>query len=63
MESGYDKADGTFQAYDGRSLKGFLYTAKPGPGQLEKDLPPSARYLGVLVKGAQQAGLKPAYVQ
>ena len=38
----------TLEAYDGRKLNGFVYVSKSPPTG-EKD--PSARYLGVLVKG------------
>eukprot|EP00755_Sulcionema_specki_P029773 Sspe_Gene.92870::Locus_65634_Transcript_1_1_Confidence_1.000_Length_1234::g.92870::m.92870 len=62
VESGYDKRMVTLTAYDGRTLdNAFLYVNKPGAAS-EEPLTPSARYLGVLVKGARQAGLDPEYI-
>lgn len=46
-------------AYDGRKLQGFVYTGKNPP---QGEWSPSKRYLGVLCKGARQAGLKPEYI-
>ena len=60
-ERGYDKKMVTLHAYDGRSLEGFIYVNKPGLANAG-DLEPSSRYLGVLVKGAKQAGLNPDYI-
>ena len=57
---GYDKKMVTLYAYDGRELSGFIYINKNPP---QGDFTPSARYLGVLVKGAKQAGLKPEYIE
>lgn len=48
-ELGYNQAEVTLKAYDGRDLAVFVYA--PKNGWPEKDLSPSARYLGVLIKG------------
>ena len=56
---GYNKQNVTLKAYDGRDLHGFIYMNKTPP---QGDFEPSARYLGVLVKGAKQAGLDPDYI-
>ena len=58
-EAGYDKKPVILEAYDGRKLNGFVYMNKKPSETLHK---PSKRYLGVLVKGAKQAGLNPDYV-
>merc|ERR1712109_259571 len=50
----------TLQSYNGRDLAGFIFMNKK-PSSLK--LRPSARYLGVLVKGAKQAGLDPGYIE
>ncbi len=59
-EAGYNKQAVTLEAYDGRKLDGFVYMNKR-PN--ENDGKPSKRYLGVLVKGARQAGLKEKYIK
>lgn len=47
------------QAYDGREIEAFVYTAKkPKP----KEAPCSKRYLKILVDGAKEAGLSPDYI-
>ncbi len=57
-QEGYSKRFVTLDAYDGRKLKGFIYI-----NQRDKpDKPASKRYMGVLIKGAKAAGLKPEYV-
>ena len=56
---GYYKQNVTLKAYDGRDLCGFIYMNRTPP---QGDFEPSARYLGVLVKGAKQAGLNPDYI-
>jgi gamma-glutamylcyclotransferase (GGCT)/AIG2-like uncharacterized protein YtfP len=50
VERGYNKKMITLEAYDGRQLHGFVYVSKR---ELEstQEWAPSARYLGVLVKG------------
>ncbi len=45
-ESGYKKAYVDLQAYDGRTLKGFVYTGKPPEGNPL----PTQRYMGVIIK-------------
>lgn len=60
-ESGYNKKPVTLHSYDGRSLTGFVYMNKSPP--TGGDLAPSSRYLGVLIKGAKQAGLNKAYIE
>ena len=52
IESGYVKGVSSFVGYDGRTVQGFLYT-KEREGEVEVGNP-SARYLGVLVKGAKE---------
>ena len=59
-ESGYNKKSVTLVSYDGRKLNGFVYMNKHPPGP---ELLPSSRYLGVLVKGAKQAGLNAKYIE
>ncbi|CAH1798738.1 unnamed protein product [Owenia fusiformis] len=59
-EAGYDKKEETFHGYDGRVIKGFVYLTKPG--SVKPEVPPSSRYVGVLLKGARQAGLKQEYI-
>ena len=61
-EVGYDKKQVKLEAYDGRVISAFLYVNKPHKVSAE-EIPPSARYLGVLVKGAKAAGLNEAYIQ
>ncbi|KAK6180938.1 hypothetical protein SNE40_008900 [Patella caerulea] len=61
VEIGYDKAKITLEAYDGRTLHGFVYVNKPSASTSD-EMNPSKRYIGVLIKGAQQAGLKPSYI-
>jgi hypothetical protein len=56
-ESGYKKAIVDLHAYDGRILKGFVYT-----GNANDTVKPTKRYMGVLIKGATQAGLKQEYI-
>jgi len=57
---GYKKSMVTLLAYDGRELEGYIYMNKTPPGP---DGKPSSRYLGVLVKGAEQVGLKESYIE
>ncbi len=45
-ESGYTKAFVDLQAYDGRTLKGFVYTGKHPEGNPL----PTKRYMGVIIK-------------
>ena len=59
-EGGYNKAMVTMRAYDGRELEGFVYVPKT---ERREEFPPSSRYLGVLCKGARQAGLKTEYIK
>lgn len=47
VEQGYLKTMVTLTAYDGRTLKGFVYTKDTD----KEDMKPSSRYLGVLCKG------------
>jgi cation transport regulator ChaC len=61
-ESGYNKEMVTLHAYDGRVLEGFTYVNKPG-ALSEVELAPSARYLGVLVRGARAGGCNEEYIQ
>ena len=58
-EASYKKADVSLHAYDGRILEGFVYM--PKEVKTEEFLP-SKRYMGVLKKGAKQAGLSPEYL-
>jgi len=58
-EAAYNKESITMISYDGRSLDGFVYMPKV---EREEEYLPSKRYLGVLCKGAKQAGLKTDYV-
>jgi len=58
-ERGYNKAIVTLKAYDGRSLEGFVYVPKE---EKTEEYLPSKRYLGVLCKGAKQAGLDNDYL-
>jgi len=58
-EKGYNKARVTLKAYDGRELDGFVYVPKE---EKTEEFLPSKRYLGVLCKGARQAGLKEEYI-
>eukprot|EP00092_Neocalanus_flemingeri_P005505 GFUD01005935.1.p1 GENE.GFUD01005935.1~~GFUD01005935.1.p1 ORF type:complete len:314 (-),score=76.96 GFUD01005935.1:155-1051(-) len=58
-ERGYDKAIVTLKAYDGRELEGFVYVPKE---EKTVEFLPSKRYLGVLCKGARQAGLQEEYI-
>jgi len=58
-EGPYLKEIVKLEAYDGRELEGYVYMTR---NQNEEWLP-SARYLGVLCKGARQAGLNPAYIE
>ena len=44
-------------SYDGRDLEGYVYMSPTTEEWL-----PSERYLGVLCKGARQAGLDPSYI-
>ncbi|ESO93557.1 hypothetical protein LOTGIDRAFT_232618 [Lottia gigantea] len=62
VESGYNKAQVTLEAYDGRKLDGFVYVNKPSAVSTETHQP-SSRYVGVLVKGAKQAGLSKSYIE
>lgn len=59
-ESGYNKKMVTLHSYTGRELEGCIFMNKSPP---VLDLVPSSRYLGVLVKGAKQAGLDPNYIE
>lgn len=59
-ERGYNKATVTLKAYDGRDLEGFVYVPKE---EKTEEFLPSKRYLGVLCKGAKQAGLNPDYIE
>ena len=58
IERGYKKQMVDLTAYDGRKLNGFVYI-KETDGT---EIPPSKRYLGVLCKGARQAGLNKEYI-
>lgn len=58
-ERGYNKAIVTLKAYDGRDLEGFVYVPKE---EKTEEYLPSKRYLGVLCKGARQAGLNDDYL-
>ena len=59
-EQGYKKATVTLKAYDGRDLEGFVYVPKV---EKTEEYLPSKRYLGVLCKGARQAGLNTEYIK
>merc|ERR1712150_5696 len=59
-ENGYNKATVTLKAYDGRDLVGFVYVPKV---EKTEEYLPSKRYLGVLCKGARQAGLNTEYIK
>merc|ERR1719362_751632 len=50
----------TLHSYNGRELEGFIFLNNSPPSL---NLVPSSRYLGVLVKGAKQAGLDPNYIE
>ena len=50
----------TFHSYTGRELEGFIFLNNSPPSL---NLVPSSRYLGILVKGAKQAGLDPNYIE
>jgi len=54
----YTKETVKLTAYDGRELEGYVYMSPSTEEWL-----PSKRYLGVLCKGARQAGLDPAYIE
>ena len=54
----YTKETVKLTAYDGREFEGFVYMSPTTEEWL-----PSERYLGVLCKGARQAGLDPAYIE
>ena len=54
----YTKEIVKLTAYDGRELEGYVYMSPTTEEWL-----PSERYLGVLCKGARQAGLDPAYIE
>ena len=56
----YDKKMVILHSYTGRELEGFIFMNKSPPSL---NLVPSSRYLGLLVKGAQQAGLDPNYIE
>lgn len=58
-ERGYNKAIVTLKSYDGRELEGFVYVPKE---EKTDEFLPSKRYIGVLCKGAKQAGLKEEYL-
>jgi len=55
----YSKETVALRAYDGRDLEGFIYMPLK---KTDEEHLPSARYLGVLCKGARQAGLDPEYI-
>ena len=57
-EGPYLKEIVKLEAYDGRELEGYVYMTR---NQTEEWLP-STRYLGVLCKGARQAGLNQDYI-
>jgi len=59
---GYSKTQTTLEGYDGRVITSWLYVAKP-ENVLDKETPPSRRYLNILLKGARQAKLDSAYVE
>jgi gamma-glutamylcyclotransferase (GGCT)/AIG2-like uncharacterized protein YtfP len=59
VEQGYHKEMVSLRAYDGRALEGFVYMPRT---KSDEEYLPSPRYLGVLCKGAQQAGLDPTYI-
>jgi len=59
-EKGYNKATVILKAYDGRDLEGFVYLPKE---KKTEEYLPSKRYLGVLCKGARQAGLNAEYIK
>jgi len=66
VERGYNKEWTEFVSYEGKVLKnGFVYVGKNGFEESEDKsaCKPSRRYLGVLVKGATQANLKPEYIR
>jgi len=48
--------------YDGRKLKGFMYSSKP-EFLAAKEMNPSALQLAFLVKDALKANLKPEYLR
>merc|ERR1740123_2131853 len=54
----YIKETVKLTAYDGRELEGYVYMSPTTEEWL-----PSKRYLGVLCKGARQAGLNPTYIE
>mmetsp|Transcript_115736 Transcript_115736/g.360479 ORF Transcript_115736/g.360479 Transcript_115736/m.360479 type:complete len:330 (-) Transcript_115736:129-1118(-) len=57
---GYRKAAVTVRAYDGRTLRAWVFTSiAPRP----EDVPCSKRYLNVLVSGAREAGLSAEYIE
>ncbi|KAK6180936.1 hypothetical protein SNE40_008899 [Patella caerulea] len=61
VETGYNKANITLKAYDGRTLHGFVYVNKPS-ATTSDERNPSKRYMNILIKGAKLAGLKHSYV-
>ena len=63
--SGYRKIDVTVTTYAGEELLAYIYskTLAPGPDGLPIERPCSARYLKILVSGAQSAGLNPDYIE
>jgi len=63
QEKGYEKAKVTVIGYDGRKVFAFLYTKRKGQFLPDEKQTPSARYLGVLVSGAEKAGLSQEYIQ
>jgi len=54
----YTKETVKLTSYDGRELEGYVYMSPTTEEWL-----PSKRYLGVLCKGAREAGLDPAYIE
>ena len=56
---GYELRDVTLEAYDGRSLRAFIFILVEGAVERM----PSTRYLNILCKGAQEAGLKAEYIE
>ena len=61
--SAYRHETVTLTAYDGRQLEGYVYMPNKAIQERAEEYLPSSRYLGVLCKGARQAGLDPAYIE
>ena len=62
QEGSYDEAEVSIERYDGRVVRGFLYTKRDPSKLAPRDIACSKRYLGVLVRGTRDAGLDKDYV-